>query len=143
MNAVREGRVSTGGARIGSLVARTPRRTRWDPGGLELVELVARLRGVPALLLLHPSRCTAAVAEARQLAMYLMHVVLRRTYAEVGKFFGRDRTTVSHACAHIEDCRDAPTFDSEVMALEAVLSREPVPEQEPVTERSRAAHETC
>ena len=34
------------------------------------------------------------VAVARQLAMYLMHVALGWQYAEVGQFFGRDRTTV-------------------------------------------------
>lgn len=100
------------------------RAGKWDADGLRLVGIVAKVRGVPALLLLHPSRCTASVAEARQLAMYLMHVVLQRTYAEVGAFFGRDRTTVSYACAHIEDCRDRPRFDAEVAAIEAVLDAE-------------------
>lgn len=104
----------------GQLVRLRPAR-RWDAEGLSLVELVAEARGVPSLLLLHPSRCSAAVAEARQLAMYLMHVILRRTYADVGDFFGRDRTTVSHACAHIEDRRDRRRFDAEVEGLEAAL----------------------
>lgn len=95
--------------------------------GLHLVDLVARMRGVPPLLLLHPRRCRAAVAEARQLAMYLMHVIHGRSYADVGAFFGRDRTTVSHACARIEDCRDEPGFDAEVAALEAALTRDGSP----------------
>jgi hypothetical protein len=96
----------------------------WDADGLRLIDLVARVRGIPSLLLLHPSRCSAAVAEARQLAMYLMHVIQRRPYAEIAGLFGRDRTTVSHACALIEDCRDRPRFDAEVAALEAALDRD-------------------
>lgn len=87
-----------------------------------LVGLVAAERKVPTLLMLHPSRCGAEVAEARQLAMYLMHVILRRSYGEIGRFFGRDRTTVAHACAHIEDLRDSPGFEAEVQRLEAVLA---------------------
>lgn len=92
-----------------------------DEEARRLVDLVAEARGVPSLLLLHPSRCSAGVAKARQLAMYLMHVILRRNYADVGAFFGRDRTTVSHACAQIEDLRDRPRFDAEVERLESAL----------------------
>ena len=94
---------------------------RRDRAAARLVALVAADRQVPTILLLHPSRCGAEVAEARQLAMYLMHVVLRRTYAQVASFFGRDRTTVSHACAHIEDLRDSPQFEAEVARLEAAI----------------------
>jgi hypothetical protein len=92
-----------------------------DQDALGLLGLVAAARGVPILLLLHPSRCVAAVAEARQLAMYLVHVALRRDYAAVGRYFGRDRTTVAHACARIEDGRDEPSFDDFVAQLEARL----------------------
>jgi chromosomal replication initiation ATPase DnaA len=98
----------------------------WDADGLNLLDLVARVRGVPSLLLLHPSRCSAPVAEARQLAMYLMHVIQRRSYAEIAALFGRDRTTVSYACAHVEDRRDRPRFEAEVAALERVLGRQAV-----------------
>ena len=90
-----------------------------DVEASRLVALVAADRHVPTLLLLHPSRCSADVAEARQLAMYLMHVVLGRSYAKIGRFFGRDRTTVSHACARIEDRRDAAAFEARVARLEA------------------------
>ena len=54
--------------------------------------------------------------------MYLMHVVLQRPYAEVGLYFGRDRTTVAHACAHIEDLRDEPRLDARVSRLEATIA---------------------
>jgi chromosomal replication initiation ATPase DnaA len=83
---------------------------------------VAVARGVPTRQLLMPNRGEADVALARQLAMYLMHVVLGRIYLDVGRFFGRDRTTVSHACAVIEDLRDDPQFDSEVARLERRLA---------------------
>jgi len=96
-----------------------PRRR--DRAGWCLVRLVAAARGVPTRLLLLPNRGEADVALARQLAMYLMHVVLGRLYLDVGRFFGRDRTTVSHACAVIEDLRDDPEFDAEVSRLERRL----------------------
>jgi hypothetical protein len=100
-----------------------------DRAALRVIGLVAAERRVSARLLLHPTRCGAAVAEARQLAMYLVHVILGRTYAEVGSLFGRDRTTVSHACAHIEDLREAPFFDAEVVRLETALTRDEPPEE--------------
>ncbi len=56
--------------------------------------------------------------------MYLMHVSLQRLYRDVGAFFGRDRTTVSYACALIEELRDDGAFDAEVERLEAALEGE-------------------
>jgi chromosomal replication initiation ATPase DnaA len=53
--------------------------------------------------------------------MYLSYVVLGRTLSQIGEEFGRDRTTVSYACAQIEDLRDDPLFDAEVSRLEAWL----------------------
>jgi chromosomal replication initiation ATPase DnaA len=66
-------------------------------------------------------RGTRRIAFARQLAMYLTHVGFGLTLTEVGACFERDRTTVRHACALIEDRRDQPTFDLAVSALEAGL----------------------
>jgi hypothetical protein len=111
-----------------------PRRN--DEAGLRLLELVAADRGVSARLILHRSRCEADVALARQVAMYLMHVGLGRIYSEVGRFFDRDRTTVSHACALIEDMRDDFIFDAEVERLEALL-REPEMDDEELRHAAR------
>lgn len=97
-----------------------PRRR--DSAGWCLLRFVAAARGVPTRQLLAPSRGEADVAQARQLAMYLMHVVLGRVYLDVGRFFGRDRTTVSYACALIEDMRDDAEFDAEVSRLERRLA---------------------
>jgi len=96
-----------------------PRRR--DTAGWCLLRFVAAARGVSTRQLLSIQRGEADVAQARQLAMYLMHVVLGRIYLDVGRFFGRDRTTVSYACRLIEDLRDDPEFDAEVSRLERRL----------------------
>lgn len=62
-----------------------------------------------------PARTTAF---ARQIAMYLAHVGFGVSMAEVGKIFGRDRTTVVHACHVIEDRRDEARFDDLLDHLE-------------------------
>lgn len=68
------------------------------------------------------SRGRARVALARQVAMYLAHVQFGLSLTEVGRVFGRDRTTVAHACAVVEDRRDDPTFDYVLELLERVVA---------------------
>lgn len=87
----------------------------------DVIALVSREKGVPIRLLMHRSRCRVPAARARQLAMYLAHVVLGLSLSEIGELFGRDRTTVSYACALIEDMRDDQSFDDEVSELERCL----------------------
>lgn len=87
----------------------------------DVISLIAREKNLPIRIFTHRSRCEIGVARGRQLAMYLAHVVLRRSLTEIGDVFGRDRTTVSHACALIEDMRDDPAFDAEVSAYERCL----------------------
>ena len=64
------------------------------------------------------SRGRAKVALARQVAMYLAHVACGLTMSDTGRLFGRDRTTVAHACGVIEDKRDDPLFDRALDLLE-------------------------
>ncbi|AZO78661.1 hypothetical protein B5U98_26135 [Bosea sp. Tri-39] len=71
---------------------------------------------------LRAGRGTRRIAFARQLAMYLTHVGFGLTLTEVGACFERDRTTVRHACALVEDRRDQPAFDFAVSALETGLA---------------------
>jgi chromosomal replication initiation ATPase DnaA len=52
--------------------------------------------------------------------MYLINVKLGRTMTEIGVLFGRDRTTVSHACRVIEDRREG-AFDRDIEALEDAI----------------------
>ena len=68
-----------------------------------------------------PTRGSPAEAFARQVAMYLAHVGLGLTFTTVGGLFGRDRRTVAHACALVEDRRDAAAFDRTLDLLEGAL----------------------
>lgn len=63
----------------------------------------------------------------RQVAMYLSHVVLSVPYAAVGAAFGRDRTTVVHACAVVEDRRDDRAYDRFVEQCERCIEAVFVP----------------
>lgn len=64
------------------------------------------------------TRRSPQAAQARQVAMYLAHVAFGIPLAAVGACFGRDRTTVSHACHRIEDRRDDPDFDAGLIRME-------------------------
>ena len=83
--------------------------------------LVAAVFAVPVPALRGPRRGPAKVALARQIAMYLAHVVLEERLWVVAAHFGRDRSTVAHACARIEDERDDPVLDRRLCGLEAAL----------------------
>ena len=67
------------------------------------------------------TRCSADAALARQIAMYLCHTTFSLLLTEIGLHFNRDRTTVSYACAMIEDRRDDPAFDALITQLESIL----------------------
>ncbi|MDR3475222.1 MAG: helix-turn-helix domain-containing protein [Devosia sp.] len=101
---------------------RTGRRALADSGAAAVLARVSEDRSVSLLELLQPSRGPAEVAHARQLAMYLVHTLLGRTLTEVGTLFGRDRSTVAHACALIEDERERAEFDQAVGRLEAAIA---------------------
>jgi chromosomal replication initiation ATPase DnaA len=81
-------------------------------------QAVVQVFGVGREDLRRMSRGRARVALARQVAMYLAHVSCGLTLTDTGKLFGRDRTTVAHACGVIEDRRDDPLFDRALDLLE-------------------------
>jgi hypothetical protein len=81
-------------------------------------QAVIQVFGVALDELHRMNRGKANVALARQVAMYLAHVACRLSMTDTGKLFGRDRTTVAHACAVIEDRRDDPLFDRALNLLE-------------------------
>lgn len=62
------------------------------------------------------------LCHVRQIAMYVCHVVLQIPMVEIGRAFGRDRTTVGHACSVVEDRRDDPAYDELVSAVERTVS---------------------
>ncbi|MCB2112968.1 MAG: hypothetical protein KDD85_05405 [Parvularculaceae bacterium] len=84
-------------------------------------QIAARTCGVEYDLVATTHR-KAPVAFARQLAMYLCHVVADMSLRDVAEEFGRDRTTVSHACHAIEDRRECPIFDRQIEHLENALA---------------------
>jgi hypothetical protein len=67
-------------------------------------------------------RGRARIAQARQLAVYLQHVALGTSLSACARLFRRDRATVRHACARMEDARDDPAFDQSVQRLEAAIT---------------------
>jgi chromosomal replication initiation ATPase DnaA len=58
----------------------------------------------------------------RQIAMYVCHVTLQMTLTAIGDGFGRDRSTVAHACAVVEDRRYDKDFDEFVAAIERIAT---------------------
>ncbi|MEM8878378.1 MAG: helix-turn-helix domain-containing protein [Pseudomonadota bacterium] len=72
---------------------------------------------VPAFLFFSPSRGTGPIAFARHVAMYIAHVELALPMQRVGEGFGRDRTTVAHACRRIEESREAVEIDRMIVAV--------------------------
>lgn len=86
-----------------------------------LIDMLARVFAVAPGDLLRPTRGRQASARARQLAMYLAHVAVGLNLSAVGRLFGRDRTTVAHACGLIEEQREEPAFDRLVDRLEQAL----------------------
>ena len=85
--------------------------------------VVAGEFGVSVEELMAPTRARAEIAFARQVAMYLAHVVYQMTYNEVAEAFDRERTTVAYACAVVEDARDDAELDVRMERLEAQLTR--------------------
>ena len=86
------------------------------------IEIVAALFDLPSRELRRGGRSSIDIARVRQIAMYVAHVVLQLTMGEVGRGFGRDRTTVLHACHLVEDLRDDPEFDRVVATAERVTN---------------------
>ncbi len=110
----------------GEFVSRAERAVRRADGmgdykASVLARVVASAGNVSVAELFHHSRSRAPIAAIRQLAMYMMHVVLGRSLTQVGRFYGRDRTTVSHACMRIEDMRDDADFDEKLNQLERLF----------------------
>ena len=85
-----------------------------------LIDIAAAFFSISSKDLRRPGRSSMAASRVRQVAMYIAHVVLRLTQTEVGRGFGRDRTTVAHACQVVEDLRDDLEFDEIVQKLELI-----------------------
>ena len=65
-------------------------------------------RGVTRAQLLAATRSSAHVAQARQEAMRRVRAAFpQASWSEIGRLFGRDRTTVRHACQKVTNVRTA------------------------------------
>jgi chromosomal replication initiation ATPase DnaA len=99
-----------------------------DAASAELAASVASFAlGVPQPSILDNGRGGAETAFARQVAMYLCHTGFELSLARVAAAFGRDRSTVAHACHAIEDRREETQFDLWIAALETMLRVAPEP----------------
>lgn len=85
-----------------------------------VIDIAAALFNVSGKELRRSGRTNLDVTRVRQIAMYVCHVVLRLSMSDVGRGFGRDRTTVLHACHLVEDMRDDEDFDRVVGMMERV-----------------------
>jgi len=94
--------------------AHRPRREVWSA----LVALAAIALDVQINEICRATRGPARAALARHLACYLAVTTLGWTATETARICERDRTSVRHALARIEDRRDCPAFDAMVTALE-------------------------
>jgi chromosomal replication initiation ATPase DnaA len=83
---------------------------------------VAAVFEVEAHHLKGSTRGSTRTAFARQVAMYLAHVVCGLSLSEVGRLFARDRTTAAHACRRVEDRRDDPELDRRLEHLERAVA---------------------
>ncbi|CAD7027709.1 transposase [Pseudorhizobium endolithicum] len=108
-----------------------PMEVRWPPHRTQAIPLktVCRIvrQVVGEMVLLFGDRVLVRrdrrrlACHVRQIAMYVCHVALRISQSDVGDAFGRDRTTVRHACHVVEDRRDDPLFDDFVSAVERIV----------------------
>lgn len=94
---------------IGLLIAREAMEIASEACNVSLDEMKA------------PRRKRAKVSFARQLAMYLCHVVGQMSLSDISTLFGRDRTTVAYACHIIEDRRDSPFFNAQLEYMETAM----------------------
>ncbi len=83
--------------------------------------------GLTELNLTHPKKHSPHLRFARQVAMYLAHVVYELNHTHVARLFAKDRSTVSHACKVVEESREDQLFDLKLIRLENFLRQAPRP----------------
>jgi len=83
--------------------------------------LVAHVYGIDVKDMRSKKRSNPRAALARQIAMYLSHIVLHMSFSQIGVAFGRDRSTACYALHHVENLRDDPELDRTLVQLETML----------------------
>ncbi|MCP5411529.1 MAG: chromosomal replication initiator DnaA [Alphaproteobacteria bacterium] len=86
--------------------------------------MVAQMYGVPVDELRKPTRGRPHVARARQIAIHLARLVFGMSHKQLAREFGRDRSTIHHACYLIAQMReDSGEFDATLRWMEGLLRR--------------------
>lgn len=116
-----DGQPPTGTKRAGRAHAEPDPANDAQAAGELALMVVAGFMAKRQSALIQTTRGSPDICLARQIAIYLMHTTMSRSYREVARFFRRDRTTVYHACRQIEDRRDDPAFDRRIEAMEELL----------------------
>jgi chromosomal replication initiation ATPase DnaA len=98
-------------------------RLKRDADAFWLARRVARAREVSLKQLLQGGQSRGHLGLSRQLAMYLVHVLLGRTQERVGALFCRPHQTVSYACRNVELLRDDRAFDAMIERIEVEAAR--------------------
>jgi chromosomal replication initiation ATPase DnaA len=99
-----------------------PSATSSRPGGAACIDKAVAMAFRVRIADLHgPARGAARIALARQVAMYLAHVELGLSFVQVGRAFGRTRTTAARACRRIEDLRPDSDLEGTLAKLERGL----------------------
>jgi chromosomal replication initiation ATPase DnaA len=83
--------------------------------------LVAQAYGVTLEEMRAATRRTSQTAFARQIAMYLTHIVFSMSIGDVAQAFARDRSTVCYAVQRVEALREDPDLDRTLGWLETLL----------------------
>ena len=85
-----------------------------------VIDLMAAMFSISGKQLRSPRRQRRSVARVRQIGMYVAHVTLRMRMADIAIGFGRDKSTVTHACHVIEDLREDAEFNAVVAKAEEI-----------------------
>ena len=83
--------------------------------------IVAHVYGVPLHDMRAETRGAPRAALARQVAMYLTHIVFGMSSGQIAQAFARHKATAHHALHHVEDLRDDAEFDRTLRFLETML----------------------
>jgi len=85
-----------------------------------LIDILSAYFNVSGRAIRSPKRQNLDVARVRQIGMYVANVALGINMTMIGQGFGRNKSTVVHACHLIEDMRDDEEFDLLIARLEAI-----------------------
>ena len=110
-----------GSTSVEQLCGMRGREVQGEPFVTFVNRMVAAAFSISSDQLLGRDRGNRRTIRARQIAMYLLRTSLSMRLCRIAEVYGRDRTTIAHACSVVEDLRDRPDFDSRMMELEKTL----------------------